>query len=283
MEWAVMALLLAATSCQSGKNPQTEKTATDTTEVVKTEEKVMDAAAPVEAKKLQWKDITVEAKAPGDYNVSYSLKTPYPVDGPEEQVHFLRKVICEMADENIKRYDRDGIQKVAQDFVKEKLAEVKDMMSEGEDPSAPYLSQTYEATIDIVESNDRYISIHKNSYAYTGGAHGMPFDGTTTFDLKRQKKLDWKDLFIKGYEKQLAPMVKKAVLKQHYEDTNYSDGSSMEFALPGMAPALTAKGMKFQYTAYEIDCYAAGMPSCILPYKDLMPLLTPEAKELIGK
>ena len=38
----------------------------------------------------------------------------------------------------------------------------------------------------------------------------------------------------------------------------------------------------FTYQQYEIASYAAGMPEFTIPFEDLFPYLTPEAKALVG-
>ncbi|MDY6114103.1 MAG: RsiV family protein, partial [Alloprevotella sp.] len=55
-----------------------------------------------------------------------------------------------------------------------------------------------------------------------------------------------------------------------------------EFTLPAEAPALKSDGVKFQYQAYEICCYAMGMPDCTIPYDEIRPMLTDYAKQLIA-
>lgn len=42
-------------------------------------------------------------------------------------------------------------------------------------------------------------------------------------------------------------------------------------------------GFHVVYQQYEIACYAAGLPGCVLPYDSVAPLLTPAAKALLNK
>lgn len=51
--------------------------------------------------------------------------------------------------------------------------------------------------------------------------------------------------------------------------------------LPASAPYFMPKGVNFDYQQYEIAPYAAGMPSCVLPYSVVKPMLTPEAAKLL--
>ena len=51
---------------------------------------------------------------------------------------------------------------------------------------------------------------------------------------------------------------------------------------PAWTPYPDEGGLVFTYQQYEIAAYAAGMPNFTIPYDDLLPYLTPEAKALVG-
>ena len=51
--------------------------------------------------------------------------------------------------------------------------------------------------------------------------------------------------------------------------------------LPGNSPYLSDTGMVFLYTQYEIAPYSSGIITFEIPFKDIRPFLTKEAKELI--
>jgi hypothetical protein len=51
--------------------------------------------------------------------------------------------------------------------------------------------------------------------------------------------------------------------------------------LPANPPYLTTTGVMFCYTQYEIAPYAAGIISFEIPYDQILPFLTDEAKALI--
>ncbi|MDE6438615.1 MAG: RsiV family protein, partial [Muribaculaceae bacterium] len=46
-------------------------------------------------------------------------------------------------------------------------------------------------------------------------------------------------------------------------------------------PYFMKDGVVFLYQQYEIACYAAGMPACVIPYSALLPFMTPAARELV--
>ena len=51
---------------------------------------------------------------------------------------------------------------------------------------------------------------------------------------------------------------------------------------PAWTPYPSEEGLVFTYQQYEIAAYAAGMPEFTIPYADILPYLTPEAKALVG-
>ena len=47
------------------------------------------------------------------------------------------------------------------------------------------------------------------------------------------------------------------------------------------SPTFTKKGLAFVYQQYETAPYAAGMVCFDIPYQQVLPLLTPDAAELV--
>ena len=86
----------------------------------------------------------------------------------------------------------------------------------------------------------------------------------------------------------LAEMVKDNIFSQYFE----SNASEMEnlltmenndfFPLPEAAPIFREDGVEFVYQQYEIACYAAGMPACVISYDLLEPFLTQAGKWLVN-
>ena len=51
--------------------------------------------------------------------------------------------------------------------------------------------------------------------------------------------------------------------------------------LPAWTPYPTADGLCFVYQQYEIASYADGMPAFTLPFDEVQPYLTPEARAIL--
>lgn len=136
---------------------------------------------------------------------------------------------------------------------------------------------------------DRYVVFLSQDYVYLGGAHGgVVGRGGLTFDKKDgslvEKMLDPACLDA------IQPLLRKG-LSQYFSD------NEMEVApeeldnilfletgvipFPAWTPNPSEEGLVFTYQQYEIAAYAAGMPEFTVPYADILPYLTPEAKALL--
>ena len=136
---------------------------------------------------------------------------------------------------------------------------------------------------------DRYVVFLSQDYVYLGGAHGgVVGRGGLTFDKKDgalvEKMVDSASLDA------VQPLLRKG-LSQYFSD------NEMEVApeeldnilfletgvipFPAWTPYPSEEGLVFTYQQYEIAAYAAGMPEFTVPYADILPYLTPEAKALL--
>ena len=139
---------------------------------------------------------------------------------------------------------------------------------------------TLEYTWDIkpVYVTDTLVSYSCFTYAFVGGAHGGSTFWARTFSSPDGEQLTWNS-FNPGYEANLTPMVKKALMEQYFKTDNADDfaaqilASPAQLPLPAQPPYVAADGVHFIYQQYEIAPYAAGMPECVLPFDAVAPLL----------
>ncbi len=154
----------------------------------------------------------------------------------------------------------------------------------GEPPTTmPNMS---DATLKLVYQTPEFATFGLTGYVYYGGAaHGSSTERHLTVDLSDGHGLAWDDIFTAEGKQRLVEMLKDALRKQYYKDSTPAfDGPSdgvFSFALPANLPAFMEDGIVFNWAEYEIDAYAAGRPSCILPYAAVKPLLTPRALTLL--
>ncbi len=165
-------------------------------------------------------------------------------------------------------------------FIRESEEEIKDIMESLGKDAAENLNYSNKFSVATAANTRNYVTLEYKGYLYTGGAHGMPAWYATSIDAKSCKALGIDDLFVKEHQDSLFKIVKEEILKQYYKEEQAHESFSMT-ALPANAPHLMPDGIRFIYGAYEVDAYAAGMPFCILPYEQVLHLMTEEAQSLI--
>ena len=134
---------------------------------------------------------------------------------------------------------------------------------------------------------DRYVTFLYTQEGYAGGAHGWYLMEGQTFRKSDGRRIDY-NIFREESMDELTELVKDNIFSQYFE----SDASEMEnmltmenndfFPLPQAAPIFREDGVEFVYQQYEIACYAAGMPACVISYDLLEPFLTQAGKWLVN-
>ena len=136
---------------------------------------------------------------------------------------------------------------------------------------------------------DKYVVFLSQDYVYLGGAHGgVVGRGGLTFDKKDGILVD--QMIDPASLDTIQPLLRKG-LSQYFSD------NEMEVApeeldnilfletgvvpFPSWTPYPSEDGLVFTYQQYEIAAYAAGMPEFTVPFADILPYLTPEAKALL--
>jgi hypothetical protein len=140
----------------------------------------------------------------------------------------------------------------------------------------------------------RYVTYHYTTYEYGGGIHGYTTEVGFTFRKSDGKQIP---LLQDTDSPELAQLIKEGV-KSFFAggpDQTITDEEVLEFLfasevdeldnipLPHNAPYLSDTGVVFLYTQYEIAPYSSGIITFEIPFKDIMPYLTEEAKELIPR
>ena len=147
----------------------------------------------------------------------------------------------------------------------------------------------YEFNLLKARETDKYVVFQSQDYVYLGGAHGgVTGRGGLTFDKKDgllvEKFLDPACLDA------VQPLLRKGLTKYFSDEDmeitqeeldNYLFLETGVVPFPAWTPYPSEEGLVFTYQQYEIAAYAAGMPEFTVPYEDLLPYLTPEAKALL--
>jgi len=163
---------------------------------------------------------------------------------------------------------------------------------------------TLEIRTHIVNSD--FVTLSDYEYERIGTGHGMYTERFHTLDLSTGKELLNNDIFKSNSKDNVKlllfecmandpryiewnPQIKTAEDVESNIEAWQSPGPLLEgtewedpnrdfkFELP--EGALTNTGVIFSFQPYEIDCWAAGAYHFIVPYKKLMPYLTPNVKK----
>ena len=212
-------------------------------------------------------------------NTSFTVdvSADYPVAGPQPLVDSIRALIA--TDLNLSADSAAIYGTRMMDIAAHKA------MTEAHTENFGEMGGEWTYSCKLGFSTPGLVTFNISSYQYTGGAHGLGITYAVTFNAETGQRLGW-NIFTADGLAALKPLVREAVSRQYFEADSWKDAASYtwgeKFELPAMPPAFTDNGLTFYYTPYEIAPYAAGKPTCTLPYSDVKPLLTPAIAELIG-
>ena len=148
----------------------------------------------------------------------------------------------------------------------------------------------YSAELSLTKEYEtaKYVVFHSTASIYMGGAH--PFEtgpGHLTYALSDGALLT--QVLDSARIVDLQPLLREG-LTDYFAESTGEDSLKLEdmlqiegelIPLPANQPYLTPQGVAIEYKQYEIACYAAGMPSFVIPYDRARPFMTPEAKALL--
>ena len=239
-----------------------------------------DSYIEVETVKFEKSDSTAEV----------SVLVQWPTTGDKVIVDSLRHHICDLLGDDF----IDGpkaIKKYGQNLFESQQADWHGVYDEMEpDERMGAFSKTHEIT--MLAQTKQYVTYFYETYQYGGGAHGYLTQVGFTFRKSDGRQIP---LLTNTNSPKLAKLIKEGVRRHFSErpDKPLSDDELLEFLfteeksalnhlpLPGNPPYLSDKGMVFLYTQYEIAPYSSGIITFEIPFKDIRPFLTKEAKELI--
>lgn len=144
----------------------------------------------------------------------------------------------------------------------------------------------YKQTKKVYES-EQFVTYTSELYLYAGGAHGSETLEGVVFRKADGRRFGW-EMFTEEGKETLRGMIKEKLKTEYFKlksDDDFYDHLLVEdarytFPLPEAAPFFIRSGVKFVYQQYEIAPYAAGLPSCVLPYEAVDSLLTVTARPL---
>lgn len=137
--------------------------------------------------------------------------------------------------------------------------------------------------------NTRYLTYASRTYSFLGGAHGSAVEYSTNISKLTGKVLEQSVDTLQA--KAMQPLLRRGVVsylrKQGEKDINEKNLGDYLFVengfipLPATPPYLAKDGVHFVYQQYEIGPYAMGIVSFTVPYAEITPYLTKEARMLV--
>ena len=126
--------------------------------------------------------------------------------------------------------------------------------------------------INFIYEDDKYITYLCNGYWYAGGPHGSTTIHGATFRKDTGKMLTWDD-FREGVALRSAIVDQLKKYFQVKSDDELIDNLLLmdesatisDIPYPAFEPWIDKEGLNMIYQQYEIACYAAGMPTVVIP------------------
>ena len=206
-------------------------------------------------------------------------------EGDSEDSDMLLEYYCKKALETIGR--------LSQEDYDERIASIEgnDDLTEAEKEEILADMPGWEYSFSLLKNRetDRYVVFLSEDYVYLGGAHGGIIGrGPMTFDKKDGNLVE---RFLEpSCLEAIQPLLRKG-LSEYFSEGGMEvspEGlddilmlESGSIPLPAWPPFPSEDGLVFTYQQYEIASYAAGMPNFTVPYGDILPYLTQEAKGLL--
>jgi hypothetical protein len=124
------------------------------------------------------------------------------------------------------------------------------------------------------------VTVSIQSYAFTGGAHGMSVTQYLVFDTENGKQLGLADFFRPGFEATLDKLIDRRFRQirglSENDPLNSEKGGLFDDKIKHNENfAVTGSGIRFLYNQYEIAPYAVGDIEIELSFDDLRDILKP--------
>lgn len=126
----------------------------------------------------------------------------------------------------------------------------------------------------ITFNQDCAISLYFDKYEYMGGAHGITYRNSDTWDIKDGKRVYLCDLFSKeiNYYTYIANIINNQIkLQQKFGDNymyfeDFEKNVALKFNNNNFYLSINPKGIIIYFQKYDIAPYSMGIPEFIIPY-----------------
>lgn len=165
---------------------------------------------------------------------------------------------------------------------KELTDEYKAELAKADDtPVGAWFSYYEMSSDDIAYNKNDIISYTVNFENYTGGAHGAHSFTNHVINLKTGNPITEEDIFVDGYQEDLAQILIDRIAKQNSLDDVKELENIGFFSIDEIFPngnfLIDDNGITYTYNEYEIAAYVVGATNVHLPYEEIQHLLKKES------
>jgi hypothetical protein len=144
-------------------------------------------------------------------------------------------------------------------------------------PDAGSLNWDLYKLVHIVYNEKSLLSFYIESYAFTGGAHGLGAQDYTVINTKTGKAVIASDIFIDNFEAPLSKILTARLKKTEKLQPADKLSEKAEYFIDEIPPNsnfyITGSGIGFLYNHYEIAPYSHGFTDIFVTFEELAPVL----------
>jgi len=201
------------------------------------------------------------------YEYSYMEEGPFSTFANEHNKYFYHYNLSVVPEYNVERFEAKVVKN---GFMKQITAGLK---GEGEGINAEYGFWEDLHDEQVIFNQNNILIVSQTDYAFTGGAHGNYNTTYRHYDLEKNKLITVNDVFVKGYEKTVKPLLMDA-FKENNLDMFFIDEKK------GIQPSpdfkITPQKIYFLYQPYEIAPYVWGVVELGIPLNKLKSVIKPD-------
>lgn len=134
-------------------------------------------------------------------------------------------------------------------------------------------------SVELIQNGHGLLTLQNRWYYDGDGAH--PSEGIQfyNYSLQRDRLLTLNDLLVVGYRVRLAALGKQAFYKQNAGNGMLNEPAQFHLTNNFL---ITFYGLRFYYNAGQMGAVAGGPAELLLSWKQLAPLLRPDAAVQVG-
>jgi len=143
-------------------------------------------------------------------------------------------------------------------------------------PDSHSLDWEFLKLMHIIFNEEDFLTFYVQTYAFTGGAHGLQTEEYAVINTRKGETLKTSDLFKPDYDSAVTILLTKKLKSSNglKDDQKLSEnGWFIDEIRPNENFYLTSEGIGFHYNPYEIAPYSSGTTDIFLTFSELDPFL----------